>query len=136
MQVIASYLMYLERLYITCLTLLSKLSQRERGRTYCNNIQTTSFFKQRVEKQNNNNMHWNNKNNNYYMDTIIITFMKTCKSCIFTPMKSPFFVMIFFMFAQNPIGNLIFHVTYFTTLLCCSIHIHGIDFILIWYPLL
>ena len=30
MQVIASYLMYLPRLYITCLTLLSKLFERER----------------------------------------------------------------------------------------------------------
>ena len=59
MQKIASYLMYFPRLYITCLTLLSKLSMRERCRTYYNNIQTTPFFKQRVEKQNNNNMHWN-----------------------------------------------------------------------------
>ena len=49
--------MYFPRLYITYLALLSKLSGRERGRTYCNNIQTTSFFKQRVDKQNNNNMH-------------------------------------------------------------------------------
>ena len=44
MRKIATCLMYFPRLYITCLTLLSKLSRRERGRTYCNNIQTTSFF--------------------------------------------------------------------------------------------
>ena len=57
MQKTATYLMYFPRLYITCLTLLLKLSGRERGRTYCKNIQTTSFFKQRVDKRNNNNMH-------------------------------------------------------------------------------
>ena len=51
MQVITSYLMYLPRLYITCLTLLSKLSARERGRTYCINIQTMSLFKWIVYKQ-------------------------------------------------------------------------------------
>ena len=51
MQVIASYLMYLPRLYITCLTLLSKLSERERGRPYCINIQPTPFIKQRVYDQ-------------------------------------------------------------------------------------
>ena len=51
MQLIASYLMYLPRLYITCLTLLSNLFGRERGRTYCINIQTTPFFNQRVYKQ-------------------------------------------------------------------------------------
>ena len=51
--------MYFPRLYITCLTLLSKLFERERGRTCCNNIKTTSFFKQRVEKK--NNMQWNKK---------------------------------------------------------------------------
>ena len=51
MQLITSYLMYLPRLYITCLTLLSKLSGRERGRTYYINIQTTPFIKQRVYKQ-------------------------------------------------------------------------------------
>ena len=43
--------MYFPILYITCLTLLSNLSWRETGRTYGINIQTTSFFKQRVEKK-------------------------------------------------------------------------------------
>ena len=66
------------------------------------------------------------------MHTVIITFMKICQSCFFTPAKSPFFVMIFIMFTQNPMGNLFFHVTSFTTLLCRSINIHGSDFILIW----
>ena len=51
MQVATSYLMYLPRLYITCFTLLSKLSGRQRGRTYCINIQTTPFIKQIVYKQ-------------------------------------------------------------------------------------
>ena len=32
--------------------------------------------------------------------TIIITLMKTCQSCVLTPAKSPFLVMIFFKFAQ------------------------------------
>ena len=66
------------------------------------------------------------------MDTTIITFMKTCQLCVLTLAKSPLFVMIFFMFAQNPVGNLIFRMTSFTTLLCCSISIHGSEFILIW----
>ena len=76
------------------------------------------------------------KKKNYMDITIIITFMKTCQSCILTPVKSPFFVMIFFKFAQNLVGNLIFHMTYFTKLLCCSVNIHGIEFILIWSPFL
>ena len=62
--------------------------------------------------------------------TIIITLMKMCQSCVLTPAKSPFSVIIFFQFAQYPVGNLIFHITYLTTLLCCSINIHGIEFIL------
>ena len=136
MQIITSYLVYFPRLYITCLALLSKLSKRVRARTYCNNIQTTSFFKLRLDRENKNNMHWNLKNNNYMDITIIITFMKTCQSCVFTLAKSSLFVMIFFMFTQNLVGNLIFHVTSFTTLLCCSINIHGSEFILIWYLLL
>ena len=76
------------------------------------------------------------KNNNYMDITIIINFMKTCQSCVFTPAKSPFFVMIFFKFAQNPMGNLIFCINSFTTLLCCSVNIHGIELILIWSLLL
>ena len=120
MQVIASYLMYLPRLYITCLTLLSKLSGRERGRTYCINIQTTPFIKKKSIQTRKN-----------YMDiTIIITLMKTCQSCVLTPTKSPFLVMIFFKFAQKPVGNLIFHISSLTTFLCCSVNIHGIEFIL------
>ena len=67
--------------------------------------------------------------------TIIITLMKTCQSCVLTPAKSPFLVMIFFKSAQNPVGNLIFHITSLTTLLCCSINIHGIEFILTYSPL-
>ena len=67
-----------------------------------------------------------------YMDiTIIITLMKTCQSCVLTPTKSPFLVMIFFEFAQNLVGNLfIFRINSSTTLLCCSVNIHGIEFIL------
>ena len=135
MKKIATYLMYFPKLNITCLTLFSKFPRRERGRTYCNNIQIVSFFKQRIENQNRKNMQWNKKHNNY-MDTIIITFMKTCQSCVFTLVKSPFFVMIFFMFAQNPVGNLIFRMNSFTKLLCFYINIHASDFILIWSPLL
>ena len=125
MQVIASYLMYLPRLYITCLALFSKLSRRERGRTYCINIQTMPFIKQRALQTRKN-----------YMDiTIIITLMKTCQSCVLTPTKSPFLVMIFFKFAQKLMGNLIFRITSLTTLLCCSVNIHGIEFILTCSPL-
>ena len=72
-----------------------------------------------------------------YMDiTIIINLMKTCQSCVLTPTKSPFLVMIFFKFAQNPVGNLIFRITSLTTLLYCSVNIHGIEFILTWSLLL
>ena len=77
--------MYLPRLYLTCLTLLSKLSGKEKGRTYYTNIQTMPFFEQRVYKQEkkvSNKM----KKINYYMDiTIIITLMKMCQSCVLTP---------------------------------------------------
>ena len=72
-----------------------------------------------------------------YMDiTIIITLMKTCQSCVLNLAKSPFLVMIFFKFAQNPVGNLIFCITSLTTLLCCFVNIHGIEFILTWSLLL
>ena len=120
--------MYFPRLYITYLKLLSKLSRRERGRTYCINIQTTPLFKVIVYKQEKNLCNKMKKN---YMDiTIIINLMKTCQSCVLTPTTSPFLVMIFFKFAQKPVGNLIFHITSLTTLLCCSVNIHGIEFIL------
>ena len=78
MQVISSYLMYLPRLYITCLTLLSKLSGRERGRTYCINIQTTLFIKQKVYKEEEKNIRSKMKinklyghNNNNYLDVYV-----------------------------------------------------------------
>jgi len=48
--------------------------------------------------------------------------------------KSPFLVKIFFMLEQNPVGNFIFCITYFTALLCCSVNNHGSDLILIWSP--
>ena len=74
MQIIASYLIYFPRLYITCLTLFSKLSVRERGRTYCINIQNKPFIKQSVYKQEKklcNKMKKNKlygHNNNNYLD--------------------------------------------------------------------
>ena len=134
MQVIASYLMYLPRLYITYLKLLSKLSGRERGRTYCIHIQTTSFF-QTKRIQTRKQIYAIKWKKNYMDITITITLMKTCQSCVLTPAKSPFLVMIF-KFAQKPVGNLIFRITSLTTLLCYSVNIHGIEFILTWSPLL
>ena len=132
MEYITTYLVYFPISYITCLALLSKLSGKDRGRTYCNNIQIGSFFHKKQTK-NTYNMHQNtNKYINNYMHAIIITFMKIFLSCVFTPAKSPFFVMIFFMFEQNPLGNLIFRMTSFTTLLCYSNNNHGSEFILIW----
>ena len=68
-------------------------------------------------------------NNNNYLDEYVPIMC-------FNPCKITFFVIIFFNFAQNQVGNLIFHITSLTTLLCCSINIHGIEFILIWSPLL
>jgi hypothetical protein len=44
MKNIATYLMHFPRLYITCLTLLSKFFGRDRGRTYCNNKIVSLFF--------------------------------------------------------------------------------------------
>ena len=61
-------------------------------------------------------------NNNYLDEDVPIM--------CFDPRKITFFVMIFFKFAQNLVGNLIFCITFLTTLLCCSINIHGIEFIL------
>ena len=52
MQIIASYLMYLPRLYITCLTLLSKLSKREREVEHTVTIyKSFHFFLQKVDKK-------------------------------------------------------------------------------------
>ena len=77
MQKIITYLMYFPRSYMTCLTLLSKLSGRDRGRTYCNNkIIITLFFPKvgkKVDQQ-----HAIYKYNKEY--TEIITLMKTCQS--------------------------------------------------------
>ena len=72
MQVITSYLMYLQRLYITCLTLLSKLSMRERGITYCINIQTTPFIKK--EYTNKKKLYGHNNNNYLNEDMPIMCF--------------------------------------------------------------
>ena len=128
--------MYLPRLYITCLTLLSKLYRREREVEH-----TVSIYKPRhlLNKEYTNkkkNIRNKMKKINYMDITIIITLMKTCQSCVLTPAKSPFFVMIFFKFSQNIVGNLIFRITSLTTLLCYSVNIHGIEFILILYPFL
>ena len=51
--------------------------------------------------------------------------MKVCQSWVFTPPNSPFFIKILFMFEANPIGNLIFRMSSFTILLCCSINNQG-----------
>ena len=114
-------------LYITCLTLLSKLFGREREVEHIVLIYKPRHFL---------NKEYTNKKKNYMDITIIITLMKTCQSCVLNFAKSPFFVMIFFKFAQNPVGNLFFRITSLTTLLCFSVNIHGIEFILTWSPLL
>ena len=49
--------------------------------------------------------------------TKIITLMKVCQSWVFTPPNSPFFVRIFFIFEENPVGNLIFSITSLTSLI-------------------
>ena len=81
MQIIASYLMYFPRLYITYLTLLSKLSERERGRTYYINIQTTSCFKQKYTNKKTNlcnkmkkKLYGYNHNNYLHEDVPIMCF--------------------------------------------------------------
>ena len=51
----ATYLMYLPRSYRTCLTLLSKSSGRDRGRTYYNN-KNESLVVSKVEKNKNKTM--------------------------------------------------------------------------------
>ena len=90
MQIISSYLLYFPRLYITCLTLLLKLCRRERGRTYCINIQTTPFIKERVYKQE-KNIHskmtkkklYGHNNNNYLDEDMPIMCFDPCKITFF-----------------------------------------------------
>ena len=72
-------------------------------------------------------LYWHNNNDYLDEDMPIMRF---------DPRKITFFVMIFFKFTQNPVGNLIFRITSLTTLLCCSVNIHGIEFILTCSPLL
>jgi len=93
--------------------LLSKSSQRDKGRTYCNKKQIIiiCFQKMRTNKKIYNNL--------------LITLMNVCQSCVLTPPKSPFLVKIFCMFDENPVGNLIFRMTSFTIFLCCSINNQG-----------
>ena len=64
--------------------------------------------------------------------TKIITLIKVCQSWVFTPPNSPFFVRIFFMFEENPMGNLIFSITSFTSLIYCSLNNHWRE--LIFWP--
>ena len=78
------------------------VQERERGRTYCINIQTTPFIKKRVYKQEKLYGH----NNNNYLDEYMPIMC-------FDPRKITFLVMILFKFAQKPVGNLIFCITYF-----------------------
>ena len=59
--------------------------------------------------------------------------MNVCQSCVFTPPKSLFLLNIFFMLDENPIENLIFFITSFTILLCCSIKHQG-RLIFCWHP--
>ena len=67
-------------------------------------------------------------NNNNYLDEYMPIMC-------FDPSKITFLVMIFFRFAKNLVGNLIFRITSLTTFLCCSVNIHGIEFILTCSPL-
>ena len=60
----------------------------------------------------------------YY--NLLITLMNVCQSCVLTPPKSPFFIKIFCIIDENPIRNLIFWMTCFTILLCCSVNNQGI----------
>ena len=88
--------------------LLSKSSGRDKGRTYCNKKQIIiiCFQKMCTIKE------------IYYI--LLITLMNVCRAL--TPPKSPFLVKIFCMFDENSVGNLIFWMTSFTILLCCSIY--------------
>ena len=134
MQKSATYLMYFPRLYITCLTLLSKLSEREREVEHTVTIyKSFHFLNKEYRKKITTICTW--LKNKIYMDTIIITFLNRCQPRVFTPTKSLFFVIIFFLFTQNPVGNLIFRMNSFTKL-CCSVNIHGSEFLLIFLLLL
>jgi hypothetical protein len=93
--------------------LLSKSSGRDKGRAYYNKKQIIIICFQK--------MHTNKEI--YY--NLLITLMNVCQSCVLTPPKSPFLVKIFCMFDENPVRNLIFQMTSFTTLLCCSINNQG-----------
>jgi hypothetical protein len=64
---------------------------------------------------------------------LMITLMNVCQSCVLTPAKSPFFIKIFFMFDEKPVGNLIFFMTSLTILLCCSVKHQG-RLIFCWWP--
>ena len=94
--------------------LLSKSSRRDKGRTYCNKKQIIIICFQKMCT--NKEIYYN----------LLITLMNVCQSCVLTPPKSPFLVKIFCMFDENPVGNLIFRMTSFTILLCCSINNQGI----------
>ena len=90
-----------------------KSSGRDKGRTYCNKKQIIIICFQK--------MHTNKEI--YYK--LLITLMNVCQSCVLTPPKSPFLVKIFCMFNENPVRNLIFRMTSFTILLCCSVNNQG-----------
>ena len=84
MQLIASYLMYLPRLYITCLTLLSKLSGIERGRTYYINIPSHLLNKEYTNKKKNirskmKKQLYGHNNNNYLDEDVPIMCFEPCK---------------------------------------------------------
>jgi hypothetical protein len=81
--------------------LLSKLSGRDKGRTYCNKKKIIIIYFQ-IREKNTKNMHTD------MLIYIIITLMNVCQSCVLTPPKLPFFIKIFCMFDENPVGNLIF----------------------------
>ena len=51
--------------------------------------------------------------------------MNACESWVLTRPKSPVCVKIFCMFDENPVGNLIFWMTYFISFLCCFVNNHG-----------
>ena len=101
--------------------LLSKSSGRDKGRTYYNKKQIIIIFFHK--------MHTNKEI--YY--NLLITLMNVCQSCVLTTPKSPFLVNIFCMFDENPIGNLIFRMTSFTILLCCSVNNQG-RLVFCWGP--
>ena len=137
MQKIASYLVFPKIIYNLFDIVVEVSQERERKVEHTITIYKPHHFLNKEQTNKITTICTRIIKKNSYMDiTIIFTFMKTCQSCIFTPSKSPLFVMIFFIFAQNPVGNLIFCITSLRTLLCCSVNIHGIEFILIWSSLL